>query len=274
VFWVDLPLEPVDGWRVRALSLTGIRAAIVNASPLLAGALGAALKALGATVVDAEDQPDVALVDNIPSLSAEAIAALSARAVIALAPQEDRSAIVAARALGVKHYLIKPARRRSLGERVLIALGDRRGLDMDAAEEEDEPAQTPLGARVLLAEDNPINALLARTLLQRQGCSVDVVGDGEEAVAALSERHYDLVFLDLRMPRLDGMGAARRIRALGPDKARTPLVALTADSSDEDRVAALAAGFDEFVAKPIDMNRLADVTARFTRAAKAATLAR
>ncbi len=85
-----------------------------------------------------------------------------------------------------------------------------------------------------------INALLARTLLSRVGCTVDVVQDGEEAVAAAAAAPYDLIFLDLRMPRLDGIAAAQRIRALDGPAARTPLVALTADAGEEDRAACSA----------------------------------
>ena len=125
---------------------------------------------------------------------------------------------------------------------------------------------------MLLAEDNPVNALLARTLLQRAGCRVDVVGDGEEAVTAAARGGYDLVFLDLRMPRLGGVAAARRIRALPGDVGAVALVALTADAGDAERADALEAGMNDYVTKPIDPERLAMVAARFTQGAKAATV--
>ena len=105
--------------------------------------------------------------------------------------------------------------------------------------------------RVLLAEDNPINALLARTLLTRAGCIVDTVQDGEEAVEAASKAPYDLILLDIRMPRLDGFGAAQRIRALRA-RSPSPIIALTAESGEEEEARALKAGMDGFVTKPIE----------------------
>jgi CheY-like chemotaxis protein len=129
------------------------------------------------------------------------------------------------------------------------------------------------GLRVLLAEDNPINALLARTLLAREGCIVSVVHDGEEAVAAASAASFDLILLDIRMPRLDGLEAAARIRAGGGPSARAPLVALTADAGEEERVRAFQAGMDDFLTKPIDATRLLAVAERFTGRPNPATFA-
>jgi CheY-like chemotaxis protein len=125
---------------------------------------------------------------------------------------------------------------------------------------------------VLQADDNPINALLARTLLQREGCAVTVVQDGEEAVAAAQNARYDLIFLDIRMPRLDGISAAERIRASGGASSQAPIVALTADTSGDERSRAFKAGMVDFITKPIDARRLLTVAARFTSAANAASV--
>jgi CheY-like chemotaxis protein len=105
---------------------------------------------------------------------------------------------------------------------------------------------------------------LARTLLTHAGCTVRVAQDGEEAVAAAAEEAFDLVLLDIRMPRLDGIGAARRIRAGAGPCANAPLVALTADAGEEERMLALSAGMDDFLTKPIDASRLLAVAERFT----------
>lgn len=133
---------------------------------------------------------------------------------------------------------------------------------------EDEPAHddriagaVASGARVLLAEDNPINALLARTLLEREGCIVDRVADGEQAIAAASAGVYDLILMDLRMPGLTGIEAARALRAKG---VATPIAALTADAFDEDRRTCLAAGMDDFLVKPLTQEALRDALKRWT----------
>jgi CheY-like chemotaxis protein len=115
--------------------------------------------------------------------------------------------------------------------------------------------------RVLLAEDNPINALLARTLLEREGCKVDRVADGEQAVAAAVAGAYDLILMDLRMPGLSGVEAARALRAKG---VAAPIAALTADAFDEDKRACLAAGMDDFLVKPLTQEALRDALKRWT----------
>ena len=106
------------------------------------------------------------------------------------------------------------------------------------------------GRRILVAEDEPVNAEIIDMVLQGIGLEVVQVQDGVAAVEAASAGGFDLVLMDMQMPRLDGVEATRRIRALGTDAARVPIVALTADVNEEDRQAALAAGMDDFVTKP------------------------
>jgi CheY-like chemotaxis protein len=113
---------------------------------------------------------------------------------------------------------------------------------------------------ILVAEDNEINALLTRTLLSKLGHRPTGVTGGEAAVAAWAQARaasepYDLILMDLRMPDVDGLEAARRIRALEAGN-RTPIVALTANAFAEDRETALRAGMDDFLVKPLDRMRL------------------
>jgi CheY-like chemotaxis protein len=114
------------------------------------------------------------------------------------------------------------------------------------------------GAAVLLAEDNAVNAMLVRKLLQPLGATVDVVGNGRLAVDTLSARPYDLVLMDVSMPVLGGLEATREIRALAhsdrPDRqrfARVPIMGLTAFAMQGDRERCMDAGMDDYIAKPI-----------------------
>jgi CheY-like chemotaxis protein/HPt (histidine-containing phosphotransfer) domain-containing protein len=104
---------------------------------------------------------------------------------------------------------------------------------------------------VLLAEDNPINQRLMCTLLRGAGHSVDVVENGWAAVAAVERDTYDVVLMDVQMPVLDGVQAARRIRKLPPPKGSVPIVALTADALPEAEARYRAAGMDAYLAKPL-----------------------
>ncbi len=273
-FWVELPLPPLADDRPPPLSLTGTRVRVETPSHVLAQALRAQILSLGGAVVAAGDAAEVILLDWRADLSPERIESLrqTAGAVIALVPQEERSAIEACRQAGIVHYTLKPVRRRPLAERIKMALG-RMEAAAPAVSTQSPPTASLTGMRVLLADDNPINALLARTLLTREGCSVTVVQDGEEAVTAAAAARYDLILLDIRMPRLDGIGAAQRIKAGEGLSANVPIVALTADTGDDERNHAFKAGMVDFITKPIDAARLLAVAARFTDAANAARVA-
>ncbi len=110
--------------------------------------------------------------------------------------------------------------------------------------------------RVLIAEDNRINQLLARTWLEKMGCQVTVVENGLEAVEAVSKGDFALVLMDIRMPEMDGVAATRAIRALPGPAARIPIVAVTANAMVGDDAKYLAAGMDDYMAKPIEPEKL------------------
>ena len=117
-----------------------------------------------------------------------------------------------------------------------------------------EPPKPVRGFRVLLAEDNPVNALLTRELLRRRGHSVHDVTNGEAAVQAMNEERFDLVLTDIHMPGMDGIEAARAIRAneITYGRPRTPIIALTADALETGKRACKDAGMDGFLTKPVD----------------------
>jgi signal transduction histidine kinase/CheY-like chemotaxis protein len=119
--------------------------------------------------------------------------------------------------------------------------------------------------RVLLAEDNLVNQLVAQAMLASLGSDVTLANDGAEALAAYEENDYDLILMDWQMPTMDGIEATRRIRALesASQRQRVPIVALTANAFDSDRQTCLAVGMDGFLAKPVRAEDLARVVAQY-----------
>ncbi|MFC5569014.1 PAS domain S-box protein [Lysobacter yangpyeongensis] len=118
------------------------------------------------------------------------------------------------------------------------------------------------GVRVLLVEDNEFNQEVARAILGDAGLVVDVAGDGEQAVRLVEDRYYDIVLMDIQMPVMDGLTATREIRLFKP-RERLPILAMTANVMQEERQGCLAAGMDDFIAKPIDPDELLAVLQRW-----------
>jgi signal transduction histidine kinase/CheY-like chemotaxis protein len=122
-----------------------------------------------------------------------------------------------------------------------------------------EPARAP---RVLVVDDHPVNREVARIMVQAFGCEVVEACDGHEAVDAAAAHELDLVLMDVRMPRMDGLEATRRIRALPDARAAVPVVAMTADAMPEDVVRCLAAGMNAHLPKPVSQAALFAIVSR------------
>jgi CheY-like chemotaxis protein len=197
-----------------------------------------------------------------------------ARRIVLIVPAE-RHALPALKEAGFTGYLVKPVRAASLAARMSDAhdsdphdMFDRGGSEVPEGGTTAPGQRTRQGLAILVAEDNEINALLARSLLTRLGHRPTLVGNGDAAVEAwraalAAEAPYDLVLMDVHMPGSDGIAAARHIRAIEAERSarRTPVIALTANALDEDRDACLTAGMDGFLTKPLDRERLAAVLA-------------
>jgi CheY-like chemotaxis protein/HPt (histidine-containing phosphotransfer) domain-containing protein len=136
-----------------------------------------------------------------------------------------------------------------------------------------------VGATVLVAEDNVINQDVALFMLEKLGCKVDLVANGQEAVRAVFNGSYDLIFMDCQMPEVDGFTAARMIRdreatenaRLG-SRQHTPIIALTANAISGDREQCLAAGMDDYLSKPFDSEQLRAVIEKWLLGKEAAVL--
>ncbi len=114
----------------------------------------------------------------------------------------------------------------------------------------DQAAETAFDANVLVVEDVPINRVVAEKFLLGLGCHVDIAENGEQAVKSVRENHYDVIFMDCRMPVMDGYQATQTIRQLESDDKRIPIIALTANSSEEDWLLCRESGMDAMITKP------------------------
>ncbi|MGD0147437.1 MAG: ATP-binding protein [Xanthobacteraceae bacterium] len=292
-FRVSLPLPRVgehDEAAVAIPDLAGNDILIVAPAAIEASLLARRLQRWGARTTIVPDASVAAailpeqiwsavLVDHtLGTTASEALARMTAvipRRIVLVTPAM-RTELASLKDAGFTGYLIKPVRAVSLAAR--FAPDD--AFDPGAAS---EIAETPSQARsgrglsILVAEDNEINALLARALLVKLGHRPTMAESGAAAIeswlaARAGGAPYDCVLMDLHMPGMDGLEATRRIRAIEAehDGSHTPIIALTANVSVEDRDACLAAGMDGFLFKPLDRERLAAVLAASSASALAA----
>jgi two-component system sensor histidine kinase/response regulator len=164
---------------------------------------------------------------------------------------------------GVSALLIKPVSRSALFDAIMNSTGRKTETG-----ETDLPApaiteRLLAGTRILVVEDNDINQLVAREMLESWGAAVDTVHDGRMAVERVAAQSggYDAILMDLQMPVMDGYEASRRIRA--DNQRRIPIIAMTADAFESERQQCLEAGMDDHVAKPVEPNHLLSVLSRW-----------
>ena len=267
-FWLEAPFRALPG-TAAAATLAGRKVGVASSNPIVREAARRQIEACGGKAIAAADLEalaartefgDVILVDHALVAGGRLLRRPPERRAIILLAPEERALIGRYRRAGFAGYLIKPLRRASLAERVLIAAGAEQAPAAGAEDERIAPAAAP-GKRVLLVEDNPINALLARALLAREGCEIDHASGGDEAIAAVKVGAYDLILMDMRMPGLSGEETARALRAMD---VATPIVALTANAFEDDRHACLAAGMNDFLVKPMSPDALRAMLTRWT----------
>ncbi len=289
VFWleVELPTAPLAD-RPPVLDpqagLAGLRVLVVDDIALNRDIFRRQLEGEGAFVAEADSGPaalallsdacaarqpfQVVLLDHMmPGMAGDEVA----RAIRASPTLRQPRIIVASSSMGppshedpaawpaLDAFLTKPVRQHVLMEAMGRAKAARPGgaaAVLGRIEDQGPVPPTPdlEGAsrmRILLAEDNEINTLLASTLLNELGCEVVSVVNGALAVEAAAAGDFDLILMDMQMPVMDGLEATRRIRALGGAASKAPIVAMTANAMKSDQDACYAAGMTDFISKPI-----------------------
>jgi two-component system sensor histidine kinase/response regulator len=172
-----------------------------------------------------------------------------------------------AQTVGIQNVLVKPVSPSILFDTTMGVLGRRSPV---AETEEREPASSEnrvaelRGARILLVEDNDINQQVARELLEDAGLVVEVADNGQIALDKVQSGQWDLVFMDMHMPVMDGVTATERIRAM-PGFERLPIVAMTANAMEQDRRKCLDSGMNDFLIKPIDPEDMWSILLRWVR---------
>ena len=287
---IPLPAAAATGGEFVAPDLAGASVMIVTAAEVEASLLMRRLGRWGARTCTATDARvafallperhwDALLVDfplAAAMIAEPAWAKLDVARRLVLIEPSARHELPALKAAGFTGYLVKPVRAASLAARWQAEDKFDAG---PAAEDDRRVAAAQRGLSILVAEDNEINALLARALLGRLGHLPTITGNGAAAVdawraARSTGRGYDLILMDMQMPEIDGLEATRRIRAaeIEAGEKPVPILALTANAAEDDRAACLHAGMDGILVKPLDRQRLSDaiVAAKLSAATLAA----
>jgi two-component system sensor histidine kinase/response regulator len=182
---------------------------------------------------------------------------LAAVKLIGVVGMNDASDASAVRKAGFFSDLHRPITQSRLLDAVAVATLQQ-PADHSPVESAEAPRELLKGMHLLVAEDNEMNQFVTRETLSRVGCTCDIVGDGAQAVEAITRRPYDGILMDCQMPDMDGLEASRRIRKHEAEtkSPRIPIIALTAEAIAGDREKCLAAGMDGYVTKPIDPQEL------------------
>ncbi len=293
-FWFTLPLEPASGVDTMITlpeAVPGRRVLLVDDNEANRRVLAGQMTHAGYEVVSAagsvdalailhqpENAFDVVILDyQMPDMDGAALGEVIAKSRdippsrLVLLTSLDRSGDMQRFAeIGFSAYLTKPVRTREL----LDCLQQSLSRDAEEWQLRSQPMITrgtliagdnrrQYSGTVLLVEDNPINQRVAHRFLERLGCEVHVVNDGQQGVEAFQQGAFSIILMDMQMPVMDGVEATQRIRKLETGGTRTPIVALTANAMMGTLERCLEAGMDDYLTKPLDISRLQDVLDRF-----------
>jgi signal transduction histidine kinase/DNA-binding response OmpR family regulator len=219
---------------------------------------------------------DLAIIDvEMPGMNGLALASairaipeLVSTPLLLLSPFSQRGIEQKVQQLGIAAWVNKPVRLKHLYDGIAVAMGQQPAPAFSSqltchALPDNQPRK--LVARVLIADDNVVNQKIAARMLEKLGCRVDIVANGHEAVNAIANRSYDVLFIDCEMPEMDGFAATAAIRA-GDSHSdrRLPIIAMTANVMPGDRERCLEAGMDDYVGKPVQLEDLLAVMQKWT----------
>ncbi|MBP6500601.1 MAG: response regulator, partial [Thauera sp.] len=252
----EILLRQLEGWDMRVACAADGAAALEALARAAAAGKGFDIAVLDMHMPHMDGlQLATAIRDN-PALAALRLVVLTSSYSSASVRERERA--------GILRCVHKPIRQAELHEVLCSAL--RSPLGNTTGAPADKAAALQLAGRVLLAEDNPVNQQVGQAMLQKLGLTVRFADNGEEALRLAAAETFDLILMDCHMPVMDGYEASAAIRALNRTP-RVPIVALTANVMEGNRERCLAAGMDDFLAKPYALDQLKSMLQRWMAAA-------
>jgi CheY-like chemotaxis protein len=248
--------DAMINWKMRPLLACDAQEAISKLEQ--AAAQGDACR-LMVTDFNMPHQDGLSLVQQVRSKPA-----LTATVIMMLTSSGQRQDAARCRELGIESYLLKPVRLKELMEAMLRVLGSSAKQPSIPVMKQKETAAASTQLNILLAEDNVVNQLLMQRLLNKRGHRVTIADTGKAVLAALERDDFDLVFMDVQMPELDGFEATSEIRRReAQTREHLTIIALTAHAMAGDRERCLASGMDGYMTKPIDPKELDETLNNF-----------
>ena len=270
-FWFEMPLSWSAGSSVlgEAEFLRNVPVTLVDLPAPLTAILTGYLNSWGMKVCDPLESSSTVIAGDQAVGLAEILAAASSRQTIIVA-SDARSPFIRAAGGERVGVLLKPLRASELLSRLRCSTIDA-WCPMPtggwARQVRRRSGEAVVGARILLAEDNPINQRVALSMLEKNGAKVDLAANGLIALRLALLNQYDAILMDCHMPEIDGFEATRRIRLESDsDQRRVPIIALTASALIEDRQLCLDAGMDDYISKPFRSQRLLEVLTQWIEA--------
>ncbi len=285
-FWFTIPAERSGDSPLvesEALPIAGVRVLVVDDNPVNIDIFRLQIESAGGTIGSATNVAagmrlardaiaagtpfDLAVLDHqMPGNTGYEMAVMMraetalARLPVLLATSAPNPTLRAdAAAVGIAHVLAKPVRQGVLITHLRDLLrGGHAASPAPAASKVPVKVGLQASLRILVVDDVSINRQVADGMLSKLGHHVDVANDGVEAVGKVTAFHYDVIFMDIQMPRMNGIDATAAIRALSGPKSEVPIIAMTANAMEGDRETLMAAGMDDYISKPFSMAQLTD----------------